>query len=297
MVERAAVDQIIRRLSRVLKMKAKQPSPRGSRFESGGGDFLFQGEDLLEKILRTAILTAGLGLSLIGCRTAEPEKQLFDVLGSQVVLAPDRIRTQEEILAEQNAKIAQIKTIIAENKVEHIDDVFLYTKEKGKELFEALEKRYGPVDKGLAAAFDRLQNYESLLVILPVESIGQQKGSYLCFFKKMAEEIRTEGDLTSMVVDYAGTIAEINAEGMMLNNKPVRELEIRRAIGPMLYRAIVELRARIKQINNSERLSENYKKFILGGYASALSIINYHNPEKNPYAKQALEDAKKEMTK
>ena len=252
---------------------------------------------MLEKILEKCIITAGIGLSLIGCKTAEPEKQLFDVLGSQVVLAPERIRTQEEILAEQDNKIAQIKQIIAAHNVQHIDDVFLYTKEKGKEIFEALEKRYGPVDKGLSAAFDRLQNYESLLVILPVESIGQQKGSYLCFFKKMAEEIRTEGDLTSMVVDYAGTIAEINAEGMILGNKPVRALEIRRAIGPMLYRAIVELRARTKQINNSGKLSENYKKFILGGYSSALAIINYHNPEKNPYAQQALEEAKTEMRK
>ncbi len=252
---------------------------------------------MLEKILIKSILAAGLGLSLIGCKTAETEKQLFDVLGSPVVLAPDRIRTTEEIILEQDNKIAQIKAIIAENKVEHIDDVFLYTKEKGKEIFEALEKRYGPVDKGLSAAFDRLQNYESLLVILPVESIGQQKGSYLCFFKKMAEEIRTEGDLTSMVVDYAGTIAEINAEWMMLCNTPILAPEIRKTIGPMLYRAIVELKARTKQINNSEKLSENYKKFILGGYSSALFVINSHDPEKNPYAKQALEDAKKEMTK
>lgn len=253
--------------------------------------------DMLEQILRTVILTAGIGLSLIGCKTAEPEKPVFDVLGSQVVLSPERIRTQEEILAEQENKIAQIKEIIAKNKVEHIDDVFLYTKEKGKEIFDALEKRYGPVDRGMSYAFDRLQDSISLMVILPVESIGQQKGSYLCFFKKMAEEIRTEGDLTSLVVDYAGTIAEINAEGMVLGNKPVRELEIRRAVGPMLYRAIVELKARTKQINNAEKLSENYKKFILGGYSSALFVINSHNPEKNPYAKEALEWAEKELAK
>lgn len=255
------------------------------------------GGDMLEQILRPAIIAAGIGLTLIGCRTAEPEKPVFQALGEQVVLAPERIITQEEILSEQDRKIAEIKEIIAEHKIEHIDDIFLYTKEKGKEIFTALEKKYGPVNKEMMLAFDKIQDYESLLVILPVESVGQQKGSYVCFFRKMAAEIRTEEDLTSMVVDYAGTIAEINADGMTLCNTPILEPEIRKKLGPVLYRAIVELRARTKQINNSKGLSETYKKAIWGAYATALFIINSHKPDKNPYAKEALEWAEQEMRK
>jgi len=252
---------------------------------------------LLEKILITGLAAAEIGLALTGCKTTEPEKPRPELFGNQIILMPAQEKTAEEILLEREKGIAHIKQIITDNHVEHIEEVFFYTHEKGNEIFSALEKKYGAVDRRLEAAFDKVQDFQSLMVILPVELIGQNKDSYVCLFRKMTQEIKTQEDLTSLVVDYAGTLAEINAGGMIMNNTPIRMQEIRTEIGPLLYGAIIELKARAKQVSNGENLSQHYKQIIWRAYATALFIVNQHDPGKNPYAKEAIEWAEKEMAK
>lgn len=252
---------------------------------------------MLERILLTGLAAVELGLALTGCKTTEPEQPKPELFGEPVILAPVEEKNPEEIILEHEKGLAYIKQIIADNKVDHIEDVFFYTPEKGKELFDTLEQKYGEVDKQITAAFDKVQDFQSIMVILPVESIGQQKDSYLCLFRKMTEEIKTTEDLTSLIVDYAGTLAEINAEGLVMNNRPILAQEIRTQLGPLLYGAIVELQARTKQVNNGKNLSDEYKKKVWGAYATALFVINRHDPEKNPYAKEAIEWAEQEMGK
>lgn len=267
------------------------------KFESGDGDFFLWGEKLLERILLTGLAVAELGLVLTGCKTTEPEPPKPELFAEQVVLSPTEEKTAEEIILEQEKAIAQIKQIIAENKVEHIAEIFVYGQKKGKDLFDILERNYGKVDPRFFTVLDKIQDHQSMMIILPVESIGQQKDSYLCLFRKMTEEIKTQEDLTSLIVDYAGTLAEINAEGLVMNNTPIGVQEIRTKIGPILYGAIVEMKARMKQIQNSEKLSDHYKQTVLKQYSTAILVINEYKPAENPFAKEALEWAEQEMLK